>query len=94
MVYVTALNAMQVYNTATAQWETQDVGTPAPVATESVQGLMKLHAASADPKAIVSEEAGTSGTAVSTSNKLVDNADTATTPTASKIVRYDTNAKL
>jgi hypothetical protein len=76
MVYVTALNAMQVYNTGTAQWDTQDVGTPAPVATTSVQGILKLHAASADPKAIVSEEAGTSGTAVSASNKLVDNADT------------------
>lgn len=76
MAWVTSLNALQIYNTATAQWVTQDAGTPAPVATESVQGIMKLHAASADPKAIVSEEAGTSGTAVSASNKLVDNADT------------------
>jgi hypothetical protein len=80
MVYVTALNAMQVYNTSTAQWDTQDVGTPAPVATTTTQGILKLHAASADPKAIVSEEAGTSATPVSTSNKLVDSADTRLLP--------------
>jgi len=37
---------------------------------------------------------GTSGTAVSASNKLVDNADTSATSSAGKVVRYDGSGKL
>ena len=37
---------------------------------------------------------GTSGTAVSTANKLVDNADTSATPIAGKIVRFDSAGNL
>jgi len=35
-VYVEALNAKQIYNTGTGLWDTQDVGTPSPNASESV----------------------------------------------------------
>lgn len=42
MVYVTALNAMQVYNTGTAQWDTLDVGTPTPDASTTVSGIVEI----------------------------------------------------
>ncbi len=41
-VYVDILNAKQIYNPGTAQRDTQDVGTPAPDATEFVKGIAKI----------------------------------------------------
>lgn len=41
-VFVQSLNAKQVYNVWTAQWESQAVWTPAPDATEVVKGISQL----------------------------------------------------
>lgn len=77
-----------------------------PLATESVQGITKLSVAAVsailpiavgdnDTRVPTQDEndalVGTSGTAVSSSNKLVDSADVTEAKTASKIVRRDAN---
>jgi hypothetical protein len=40
-VYVEALNALQIYNTWTAQWETQDVWTPPVDASTTAKGIVE-----------------------------------------------------
>ena len=81
----------------------------APKATDSVYGITKLSVAAVsgtDPIAVGDNDprvptqaqndalAGTSGTAPSSSNKFVDDADTAVTATASKVVRANASKKI
>jgi hypothetical protein len=41
-VYVQSLNAMQIYNESTVQWESLAVWTPTPEATETVKGIARF----------------------------------------------------
>jgi hypothetical protein len=86
-----------------------DVSVPNPDASSTVKGLTKLSvdpASPTSPIAVGDNDArvptqnendalvGTSGTAVSSSNKLVDNADTDTAATAGKVVRRITGGQI
>lgn len=82
-IYVSGTGLFYNYNLSTAQWETQDTGTPPWNASTSASGLVRTDVAPAwIPVALITDNpkydalAGTSGTAPSWTNKLVDNADT------------------
>ena len=94
------------YNTATSKWE--NTTTPIGDASTAVKGVTKLSVApvsASNPIAVGDNDGrvptqsendalvGTSGTAVSGTNKLVDNADTATSG-ANKVLRLDGTGKL
>jgi hypothetical protein len=85
------------------------VGSGVASATNSSQGKVKISVPAADvsqpiavgdndPRMPTTNEkaalAGKSGTAVSGSNKLIDDADTSTTSSASKVVRLDSAGKI
>jgi len=64
-VYVDSLNAIQVYNEDTVQWETLDIWTPAPDASETVKGIARL---AAESEAL----AGTNDDSIMTPKKTKD----------------------
>ncbi len=99
-IYVTATGLFYNYNLSANAWQSIDTGTSPANATASVSGLVRTDVAPAGvPVALIQDNpkydalAGTSGTP-SSSNKYVTNDDTASTSSASKVVRANGSGKI